>query len=174
MGRHGPYRPGSFYRTDDRSGFPQRAEQTKREWTNAIVDEKLWEARHPQDYVKGVKDNQTVPLPRPLAPNSFYGPLYFQVAQDAPPQSWRVILNGTAGISVGDAIGIILDDGSTFNTTVAPGDVLLDVNGAPLLDALGAPLYDSTGTAGQGIGLMAPLPQNASVNNLVVDYRVPL
>ena len=31
----------------------------------------MWEARQPQDFVKGVKDDQTVPEARPLSPNTF-------------------------------------------------------------------------------------------------------
>lgn len=35
------------------------------EWQGLIVDRRVWEARQPQDFVKGVPDNQTVPYARP-------------------------------------------------------------------------------------------------------------
>ena len=59
------YIPGSFYRLDERTGFKVRAEKTKREWTGRIVRDQSWEARQPQDFVRGVRDDQTVPDPRP-------------------------------------------------------------------------------------------------------------
>lgn len=65
------YVPGDFYRIDDRTGFKVRARRTRKEWTNAIVDQNRWEARHPQDFVRGVNDDQTVPEPRPRSPNQY-------------------------------------------------------------------------------------------------------
>lgn len=46
-----------------------RAERTRQEWNNLIVSDRVWEARQPQDFVKGVADNQTVPFARPRQPN---------------------------------------------------------------------------------------------------------
>lgn len=69
MGTERFYRPGSFYRIDDRTGFATRAERTRTEWNGLIVSDRVWEARQPQDFVKGVADNQTVPYPRPRQPN---------------------------------------------------------------------------------------------------------
>lgn len=119
MGRKLFYRPGSFYRVDDRTGFPQRAERTRKQWNNLQVDESVWEARQPQDLVKGVKDDQTVPDARPLAPNVFVGPIYIQVAADVPVGSTFIPLETTAGLTVGDEIGVILITGEVFITGVA-------------------------------------------------------
>lgn len=69
MGRERFYKPGSFYRICDKTGFATRAERTEREWQGLIVDRRVYEARHPQDFVKGVYDNQTVPFPRPRQPD---------------------------------------------------------------------------------------------------------
>lgn len=69
MGRTLHYVPGSYYRQCDRTGFPERSYHTKKEWQGLIVRERSWEARQPQDFVRGVRDDQTVwearPLPRP-------------------------------------------------------------------------------------------------------------
>lgn len=76
------YVPGDFYRIDDRTGFKTRASRTRKEWTGMIVDKARWEARQPQDFVKGVTDNQNVPDPRPRQPNVYIGfgtPGQFQV-----------------------------------------------------------------------------------------------
>jgi len=69
MGTERFYKPGSFYRICDRTGFATRAERTRTEWNNLIVSDRVWEARQPQDFVKGVADNQTVPYARPRQPN---------------------------------------------------------------------------------------------------------
>lgn len=58
------YRPGSFYRVCDRTGFTVRAENTRKQWNGLIVRKESWEARHPQDFVRGVTDWQSVPEPR--------------------------------------------------------------------------------------------------------------
>lgn len=71
MGTERFYKPGSFYRICDRTGFATRAERTSTEWNNLIVRDDVYERRHPQDFVKGVQDNQTVPYARPRQPNVF-------------------------------------------------------------------------------------------------------
>lgn len=87
MGRDFHYKPGSFYRICDRTGFAVRSERTQAEWQNLIVDRKVWEQRHPQDFVKGVNDDQTVPYARPRTPNLPVGTSLasqFQVYGDLP------------------------------------------------------------------------------------------
>lgn len=149
MGRKLHYVPGSFYRKDDRTGFPQRAERTRKEWNGFIVDESVWEARQPQDLVRGVKDQQNVPEARPLPPNVFVGPIYGQISTDVPPQSNQIPLQSTAGMSANDAIGVLLDDGSVWPSTILA--ILAD--GLTLL-----------------IG--PPIPLGAPAGNDVIDYRV--
>lgn len=65
------YKPGSFYRICDRTGFAVRAERTKKEWTGLLVRDRSFEMRHPQDFVRGRIDPQVVPDPRPRQPNTF-------------------------------------------------------------------------------------------------------
>ena len=74
MGTERFYKPGSFYRICDRTGFAIRSERTRKEWQNLVVDRRVYEARHPQDFVKGVTDNQTVPDARPRTPNPDVNP----------------------------------------------------------------------------------------------------
>lgn len=117
MGRHYHYKPGSFYRTDDRSGFPQRAERTKQEWTGLIVADDLWEERQPQDLVKGVVDDQTVPMARPLAPNVYVGPQYTTLSAAAVVGQTVIEIAATKGFFDGVPVGVMLDNGEFFNTT---------------------------------------------------------
>lgn len=65
MGKADYFKPGSFNRICDRCGFKVKAEDTRLEWNGAIVCKHHWEARHPQDKIKGRKDRQIVPNPRP-------------------------------------------------------------------------------------------------------------
>lgn len=59
------YRPGDFYRICDVCGFKVRASETKKRWDGMIVCIPDWEPRHPQDFVRGKVDKQTVKDPRP-------------------------------------------------------------------------------------------------------------
>lgn len=71
MGRKLHYKPGSFYRVCDVSGLIYRAEDTRKAWDNTWRRPESYEARQPQDLVRGVRDDQTVPEPRPLTPDQF-------------------------------------------------------------------------------------------------------
>ncbi len=145
MGRHGPFEPGSFYRTDDRTGFPQRAERTKKEWNGYLVDETVWEARQPQDLVKGVKDQQSVPDARPLPPNVFVGPTFVQLSEAAVVNQIVLDLESTAGFFDGASVSIMMDNGVNFTTT-------------------------EDGPPGAGtITLADPLPYSAAGGNIVTN-----
>ena len=48
----------------DKSGFKVPFSETKKEWNGLRVWSKFYEPRHPQDFVKGRRDNQTVYDPR--------------------------------------------------------------------------------------------------------------
>lgn len=149
MGRKLHYRPGSFYRADDRTGFPQRAERTRREWTGLFVDENVWEARQPQDLVKGVKDKQSVPNARPLAPNIDVGPYYVQLTENEAIGAIVLEVNSTATFRPGCTVQIILDSGETFTTIV-----------------------ESVG-AGE-ITILGGLPYSASSGNLVANLSAAI
>lgn len=54
----------------DRCGFEFKARQLRKEWTGLRVcsgpgSNDCWEPRHPQDFVRGKKDDQTPPWTRP-------------------------------------------------------------------------------------------------------------
>lgn len=49
----------------DRSGFAFRASETIVEWNGLRVARRFSEARHPQDFVRSVKDDTSVRNPRP-------------------------------------------------------------------------------------------------------------
>lgn len=130
MGTERRYKPGSFYRIDDRTGFAVRAEHTRKQWNNIIVRTRSFEARQPQDFVRGRRDDQTVPEPRPRQINAFLGVqttvLDSIIISLAP--NWTLVespglpVTSAAGFNVGDQISIQLDNGSTFFTTASAID----------------------------------------------------
>ncbi len=152
MGRKLHYRLGSWYRTDDRTGFPQRAEVTRREWTGLIVDQARWEPRQPQDLVKGVPDKQSVPDARPLGPNQYVGPISVQTTADAVIGQTSIPVQTVAGFYEGARVGCVLDydNGAIFFTTIASPPT-----GFNLVLAKGLP---STMASGNLITLYQPSP----------------
>ena len=55
------FKKGDWNADCERCGFEYKASQLKKEWTNLMVCRDCWEPRHPQDFVKGVKDDSSVP-----------------------------------------------------------------------------------------------------------------
>lgn len=121
MGRKLHFRLGSFYRVDDRTGFPQRAERTRFEWNGLIVDQARWEPRQPQDLVKGVPDIQSVPDARPLGANVYVGPISVQTTAAAVLGQTSIPVQSIFGFYQGAKVGCMtdLDGGSVFFTTIA-------------------------------------------------------
>ena len=142
MGRKLHYKPGSFYRTDDRTGFPQRAERTRMEWNGLIVDGKVWEPRQPQDLVKGVPDVQSVPDARPLGQNIYVGPISVATTANAVIGQTSIPVQTIFGFYQGAKVGCMtdLDGGSVFFTTIASpptGSNLVLAQGLPYTMASG-------------------------------------
>ena len=55
----------------DYSGFKIKRSQARMTWDNYLVKKEFWEPRQPQDFVRGRKDNQTVPVARPEQSDRF-------------------------------------------------------------------------------------------------------
>lgn len=68
------YRSGDFWRIDDRTGFRVRSSETVKQWDSLIVSRGEYEDRHPQDFVRGRRDQQSVPDPRPEPEGRTVGP----------------------------------------------------------------------------------------------------
>lgn len=120
MGRDYYYKPGSFYRICDRTGFRYRAERTRKEWDQLIVRDQSWEIRQPQDFVKGVRDDQTVPEARPRPTFEFTGPGQSTLAAAAAIDAVYVSVNAPFAFQLGDKLAITLDPdlGTVFYCTV--------------------------------------------------------
>ncbi len=65
------YRSGDHYVICDVCGFKLHASATQKRWDGLRVCRADYESRHPQDYVRGRRDRQRVPDPRPEQPDVF-------------------------------------------------------------------------------------------------------
>lgn len=140
------YRGTDFFRTDDRSGFVRRASRTSEEWTGAIVANDLWEPRQPQDLVRGIADDQTVPQPRSEPPAVFNGIVVTTLSQAAAVGATFLYLDNIGTFTNGDKVGVMLDTGNVLNTSV---------NGAP---------------TALGITILTALTYTAASGNQVTNY----
>lgn len=62
----------------DRCGFEFYSFELKKEWQGLMTCSSCWEPRHPQDFVRAVKDEQAVPWSRPEAPDTFVAVCYLE------------------------------------------------------------------------------------------------
>ncbi len=65
MPKLGYYVPGDHNATCDQCGRGFKFSELKKRWDGAIVDKSCFEVRHPQDFVRAVKDDPSVPISRP-------------------------------------------------------------------------------------------------------------
>lgn len=70
-GRANFYRFGDNNIIDDRTGFKIKASDSRQEWNNFIVSKTEWEARQPQDLLRGFPDRQAAQINRPGSPDEF-------------------------------------------------------------------------------------------------------
>lgn len=71
MGKADYYADGQWNCICDQCGKKFKSGQMRKQWDGLIVCRKCHDPRHPQDYVRGTKDVQTVPFTRPEAEYSF-------------------------------------------------------------------------------------------------------
>ena len=112
--------PGAHLVECDRTGFVVYSYQSKKEWTGHIVRDESWEPRHPQDFVRGIGDKQSVYDPRPQHLNNRVGPLVIHFFADASIGDTNLIVSATEGLS----IDFLLTEGGVSLTTEA-GDALI-------------------------------------------------
>lgn len=113
------YRPGDFWRVCDACGFYYRASETRKRWDGLIVCDFDYEERHPQDFVRGVKDRQNVPDPRPEPADIAIGSLQTELAASAAAGATSLTVTSTSGMANSDALGVMLDSGNTQRVTLS-------------------------------------------------------
>jgi len=71
MGRADYLKLGSNNVICDQCGKKFKAEHVKKQWDGIFACKKCFDFRHPQEFVRGVKDDQTVKINRPEATDVF-------------------------------------------------------------------------------------------------------
>ena len=66
MRPRGTFKPGQWKAECDRCGRWKHSGELRLEWTGLrVCADTCWEARHPQEFVRGKKDEQAPPWSRP-------------------------------------------------------------------------------------------------------------
>lgn len=140
------YIPGDFWRICDRCGFRYRASQTFKTWDGLYVCHNDFESRHPQDFVRGRRDNQNVPGARPESVDNIIGSLMTFLSVAASPSSTSLSVESSVRFEAGDHIGIACTNGSVT-----------------------ARIVSSVPTT-TSLTLTAPLGSSAAIGAFVVNY----
>lgn len=73
---------------DPASGFKVPLSDLVRQWDNELIDRRFVDKRNPQDFVRGVKDDQSLPYSRPESPDTYIaGPIIWQSGAFMTPQN---------------------------------------------------------------------------------------
>lgn len=139
-------RPGEFLRQCDRTGFTCYASETMKEWNGAIVWNKVFEARNAQDFIRGIPDDSSVKDARPVGIATFTGPLTTEINATQAAGDTSLTLLDTTRMAGSDRLGIALDNGDMFLTTVSSID------------------------SDTAITVADKLPNTTSAGKIVIDY----
>lgn len=66
MYKRPPPKPGGWYCVDMRTGFRIPNDEARFEWNNLLVWDRVYETRQPQDYLRGIPDDMSVPYGNPM------------------------------------------------------------------------------------------------------------
>jgi len=136
-----PFIPGDYNMICDRCGGKFRFSQMRKTWDGLWVDKDCWQPRHPQDFVKGISERQTVPVARPDVEQT-YGSTTLSSAVSRGDVAIQVA--SIAGITSGDAIGVELDNGAahwTFADGAPSGSTIALGSPVPDVSAVGNTVY---------------------------------
>ncbi|MAH48683.1 hypothetical protein CMI37_22850 [Candidatus Pacearchaeota archaeon] len=106
--RNAGYKPGNPWYRCDLTGEDYRQSDMRKQWDGVWVNKRDWEPRHPQDFVKGVKDHQAVYEPRPTIDSAIDNTTTTSAASSR--GGFTVTLTDVTNVADGDAIGVTLDD----------------------------------------------------------------
>ena len=112
------YVHGAYNIIDDQTGFEVKSTDARMQWNKLLVHWSQWEARHPQDYIKGRVDRQAVPAPRPGAAD-ILGET--STTLDADEASGQTILSvtSTSSMGIGDSVKLAMDNDEFHLSTIA-------------------------------------------------------
>lgn len=127
------YVGGDNYILDDLSGFKIRASKARvipgGQTGNLAVSPSRWEPQQPQDFVRGVADDQTVALSRPRQANQFTI-VGTNVAAFTARGGVQITVQSVTGFKLGDWLLVMLDTGENFRTVLVwISGLLIQVSG---------------------------------------------
>ncbi len=79
MGRADYYADGQYNFICDQCGKKRKSKDMRKQWDGLQVCPTCFDPRNPQDFVRGVQDNQSVPISRPDV-----SPTFVEGAQNLP------------------------------------------------------------------------------------------
>ena len=117
---------GDYNAICDKCGMKRKASTLSRDWQGLRLCPQCFDTRNPQDFVRGVEDNQTVPWSRSDIKQE-QGTTAVKVAGSK--GDMTIDIDSITGLSDKDSIGIVVDNGSTdwqlINGTPAVNTVTL-------------------------------------------------
>lgn len=125
------YIPGDYWMICERTGGKYRRSEMRQEWTGAWVHKSVWNPRHPQDFVKAIPDDPSVD---PARADIFTVIGETTLDGDHSRDATTLTLTSASGLADDDAIGVVLDDGTThwtFLTDDPDGSDVTINNGLP-------------------------------------------
>ncbi len=142
MGQVDYFKHGDWNVDCDRCGFKRKVSDCRTTWDNLLVcADTCWEPRHPQDFVKGRLDHQSIPIARP---DSQSMSLETTLSSSLSTYDDTVDMSSVDGVYTGTSLGITLDNGEIQWVHVTSDSAIVDANGAPVLSAQGIPLMGNT------------------------------
>lgn len=134
------FRKGQHLVICDRTGFQAHSGDVRKEWNHSVVRREDYEARHPQDFVRGVRDNQSVGNPRPGATDI---PTHSETTLDAAELAGQTVLSvtSTGNMKAGDSILVALDNEVFHLSTIvsfSAGDTVTIADAIPSKAASGS------------------------------------
>jgi len=133
MGKYDFFRIGDWNVRCDQCGRKRKASDCRETWQGLFVcSDTCWEARHPQDFVKGRIDIQRVPISRPDKQTM---QTTTTLSSAASMDAKSVVVTSYTGVYAGTGLGITLDNGTVqwvyctttpTSTTIAISDRLMD------------------------------------------------
>ena len=149
MGSRDHFRLGDYNAYCDVCGFKYKASELRKRWDGAMVCKRDWEPRHPQDFVKGIKEDQTLPFYRTGGTDTYQSG-YVQALAGATTITGSSL--GTDNRVVVDVIPQTLGTEGAVTITVAAsvvsGDVVI-IKGAITSGVAVTVVNNSTGTVTQ-------------------------
>lgn len=112
------YVHGDYNVICDASGFKRKRSECRRQWNGLLVSNEFWEPRHPQDFVRGKIDDQSVPDPRPESVDVESQKTTTLSADEAAGQTTLSVAS-TTHMRAGRTVIVFLDSDQTHVSTVS-------------------------------------------------------